>query len=83
LSVFGLAPEYTLFGAAGLVSLLAYIGLILRPAVSSFGRAWEKLAAFLLSLFVLLTFVLIGLAIGALVVRYYNEITGIFGTVGF
>lgn len=82
MNVFGLAPEYTLFGAAGLVSLLAYVGLILRPAVSSFGRLWEKVAAFLLSLFILLTFVLIGLAIGALVVRYYNEITGIFGRVG-
>lgn len=82
MSVFGLAPEYTLFGAAGIVSLAAYIGLILTPALSSFGRLWEKIAAFLLSLFILVTFVMIGLAIGALVVRYYNEITGIFGTLG-
>lgn len=79
MSVFGLAPEYTLFGAAGLVTLAAYVGLILVPAVGSYGRAWEKFAAFLLSLFILVTLVMIGLAVGALVVRYYNEITGIFG----
>lgn len=79
MSVFGLAPEYTLFGAAGLVTLAAYVGLILVPAIGSFGRIWEKAAAALLSLFILITLILIGLAIGALIVRYYNEITGIFG----
>lgn len=79
MSVFGLAPEYTLFGAAGLITLAAYVGLILVPSVGSFGRAWEKAAAFLLSLFILVTLVLAGLAIGALVVRYFNDITGIFG----
>lgn len=82
MSVFGLAPEYTLFGAAGIVTLAAYIGLVLVPAVGSFGRFWEKTAAFFLSLFILVTFILIGLAIGALIVRYYNEITGIFGVLG-
>lgn len=78
MSVFGLAPEYTLFGAAGLVTLAAYVGLILVPAVGSFGRVWEKAAAFLLSLFILITLILIGLAIGALVVRYYNDLAGLF-----
>ena len=80
-AVFGLAPEYTLFGAAGLITLVAYVGLILVPAVGSFGRLWEKAAAGMLSLFILLSFVLIGFAIGALIVRYYNEITGIFGLI--
>lgn len=80
MSVFGLAPEYTLFGAAGLVTLAAYVGLILVPAIGSFGRAWEKAAAFVLSIFILVTLILVGVAIGALVVRYYNEITGLFGT---
>lgn len=81
MSVLGLAPEYTLFGAAGLVTLAAYVGLILVPAIGSFGRVWEKAAAFVLSLFILITLVLVGLAIGALVVRYYNEITGIFAAI--
>lgn len=80
-AAFGLAPEYVLFGLAGAVTLAAYVGLILVPAVNSFGRAWEKAAAGVLSLFVLVTLVLAGFAVGALVVRYYNDITGIFGQI--
>lgn len=79
LSVLGLAPEYTLFGAAGLITLAAYVGLILVPAIGSFGRVWEKAAAFVLSLFILITLVVIGVAVGLLVVRYYNELSGLFG----
>jgi hypothetical protein len=79
LSVLGLAPEYTLFGAAGLITLAAYVGLILVPAIGSFGRVWEKAAAFVLSLFILVTLVVIGVAVGLLVVRYYNELSGLFG----
>ncbi len=41
--------EYLLFGAAGLVSLVAFVGLILVPALSSYGRVWEKAAAGVLS----------------------------------
>jgi len=77
--VLGLAPEYFLFGLAGLVTLAAFLGLILVPAVNSFGRAWEKAAAGVLSLFVLATLVLIGFAAGALIVRYYNDLDRIFG----
>ena len=52
--------EYLLFGAAGLVSLVAFVGLILVPALSSYGRIWEKAAAGFLSLFVLAALVLVG-----------------------
>ena len=37
--------EYLLFGVAGLISLVAFVSLIFVPAVSSFGRIWEKAAA--------------------------------------
>jgi len=66
--------EYILFGAAGLVSLSAFVGLILVPAVSSYGRIWEKAAAGFLSLFVLAALVLTGVVIGLAVVYYYNDI---------
>jgi hypothetical protein len=66
--------EYLLFGAAGLVSLAAFVGLILVPAVSSYGRLWEKAAAGFLSLFVLAALVLVGVVIGLAVVYYYNDI---------
>jgi hypothetical protein len=66
--------EYLLFGAAGLVSLTAFVGLILVPAVSSYGRLWEKAAAGFLSLFVLAALVLVGVVGGLVVVYYYNDI---------
>lgn len=66
--------EYLLFGAAGLVSLAAFVSLILVPAVSSYGRLWEKAAAGFLSLFVLAALVLVGVVIGLAVVYYYNDI---------
>ena len=66
--------EYLLFGAAGLVSLVAFVSLILMPAVSSYGRLWEKAAAGFLSLFVLAALVLVGVVIGLAVVYYYNDI---------
>jgi len=66
--------EYLLFGVAGLVSLSAFVGLILVPAVSSYGRVWEKAAAGFLSLFVLAALVLVGVVFGLAIVYYYNDI---------
>ncbi len=56
--------EYVLFGGAGLISLVAFVGLILVPALSSYGRIWEKAAAGFLSLFVLAALILIGIVLG-------------------
>jgi hypothetical protein len=69
-----IGTEYWLFGGAGLVSLAAFVGLILVPTIGSYGRAWEKVAASFLSLFVLAALVLVGLVIGLLIVYYYNDI---------
>lgn len=66
--------EYLLFGVAGLVTLAAFVGLILVPALSSYGRIWEKAAAGVLSLFVLAALVLTGVVIGLAIVYYYNDI---------
>jgi len=73
------APEYLLFGGAGLISLLAFAGLILAPALSAYGRAWEKAAATVLSLFVLAALIVIGVAVGVAIVYYWNDITDWFG----
>ncbi len=67
-------PEVLLFGGAALISLIAFVSLIVVPAVGSFGRFWEKAAAGFLSIFVLISLVAIGLVIGILIVRYYNDI---------
>jgi hypothetical protein len=66
--------EYLLFGVSGLVSLTAFVSLILVPAVSSYGRIWEKTVAGVLSLFVLAALVVVGVVAGLVVVYYYNDI---------
>lgn len=71
--------EYVLFGVAGLVSLVAFVSLILVPAVGSYGRLWEKAAAGVLSLIVLLALVLTGVVLGLAFVFYYDEIVGLLG----
>jgi hypothetical protein len=71
--------EYLLFGAAGLVSLVAFVALIFVPAVSSFGRMWEKAAAGFLSLFILVALVLTGVVFGLAFVFYYDEISSLLG----
>lgn len=65
--------------AASVISLIAFIGLVLVPALGSFGRLWEKAAATFLSLFVLVTLIMIGIAIGlVLVIEIPDQITDIF-----
>lgn len=66
--------EYLLFGVAGLICLAAFVSLIMVPAVSSYGRLWEKAAAGVLSLFVLAALVVVGVVVGLAIVVNYNEI---------
>jgi hypothetical protein len=74
--VLALGTEYYLFGIAGLVSVVAFVGLILAPALGSYGRAWEKLVAGFLSLFVLAALVLVGLVIGVVIFLNWDDISG-------
>jgi hypothetical protein len=73
-----LGTEYYLFGAAGLLSIAAFVGLILVPAIGSYGRVWEKLVAGFLSLFVLAALVLIGLVIGVVIFLNWDDISNWF-----
>jgi hypothetical protein len=73
-----LGTEYYLFGGAGLLSLAAFGGLILAPALGSYGRTWEKFAAAFLSLFVLAALVLAGLGAGLLVFYEWDSISDWF-----
>jgi len=80
-----LAADFTtqifIFGGATAISLVAFVGLILVPALGSFGRWWEKAGAVFLSLFVLLALVMVGVAIGlVLVFDFSDQISNLFGT---
>ncbi len=73
--VLALGTEYYLFAAAGLVSLSVFVGLILAPALGSYGRAWEKIVAGFLSLFVLAALVLVGLVIGVVIFLNWDKVS--------
>jgi hypothetical protein len=55
---------------AGVLSLALFAGLILVPAWSSYSRLWERLAATLLSLYVLAVLMGVGV-VGALAAVYF------------
>lgn len=56
-------------GGAGVVGLGLYAGLILVPAWNSYSRLWERLAATVLSLYVLA--VLVGVGVGGALLAVY------------
>jgi hypothetical protein len=58
--------------AAGVVGA-GYIALILVPAWECYGRLWEKLAATFLSLYILVSLLGIGSAIGLAIVWSYDQ----------
>ena len=66
--------QYLLYGIAAAICLVIFITLIFTPALSAYGRVWEKAAAGFLSLFVLAALVLGGVVIGLVVVYYYTDI---------
>jgi hypothetical protein len=59
--------------------VLAFAALILVPAIGSFGRTWEKATAVLVSIFVLLALLAIGIALGVAIVYFWDDINEIFG----
>ena len=77
MTVFALAElghQYFLWGGAALVCLITFVVLILSPALSSYGRIWEKAAAGFLAVFVLATLLVSGVVIGLIFVYYYTDI---------
>jgi len=65
------ATELVIALASALV-LACYVALILVPATRCYGRVWEKLAAGVLTLYVLGTLLGIGAALGLAVVLTYD-----------
>jgi hypothetical protein len=63
------ALDSLLVVCAGVFVLAAYVGLILVPAWSSYARLWQRLAAAVLSLYVLFVLLSIGV-LGALLGVY-------------
>lgn len=64
---------YAVVGASAVLSLGAYVGLILVPAWRSYGAVWERIAASFLTLYVVAAFMLLGVAGGAAVVWFWDR----------
>jgi ABC-type spermidine/putrescine transport system permease subunit II len=79
LALTDLGHQYLLYGIAAAVCLVIFVTLILSPALSAYGRVWEKAAAGFLSVFVLAALVIGGVVIGLAIVYYYTDITNLLG----
>jgi hypothetical protein len=58
-------------GGSAVIGLVLYAGLILRPAWTAYSRLWERVAAAVLSLYVLAVFVGAGVAGAVAVIAYW------------
>lgn len=65
---------YLVVAGAGALSLVVWIALVLVPAWTAYSRLWERLAATVLSLYVLAAFVAVGAAVGAAFLWYFDEL---------
>ena len=70
-----LAITYLVAAFAGVFSLTAFTAWVLIPAWSAYTRGWERLAAVFLSLYVLASFVGLGVVIGVTVIYFWDRIT--------
>jgi hypothetical protein len=70
------AITYLVGACCGVFGVAAWVGLIVVPAVGSYSRAWERVAAAFLSLYALAAFLLVGVAGGAAVVWFWDRISG-------
>lgn len=67
---------YVIAGAAGVVALAAYVGLLLVPVWKSYTRIWERVAASFLSLYVLAACLGVGLVGAAGFVKLWDRLSG-------
>jgi hypothetical protein len=65
---------YAVVGVAALVSIVAWVVLILIPAWKSYWRLRERVLAAVMSVYVLAAFVGMGACLGAVFLYYYDQL---------
>jgi hypothetical protein len=65
---------YLVGACAGVFSAAAFAAWVLVPAWTAYSRAWERVVAVLLSLYVLAAFVGTGIALGAAFIWFYDRL---------
>jgi hypothetical protein len=64
---------YIIAGAAGVVSLIAWLSLVVVPAWKSYWRVRDRLLATVLSVYILAAFLLAGAGVGAAALWYWSD----------
>jgi hypothetical protein len=67
---------YAIVGAAVVISVIAWLLLVVVPAWKSYWRVRDRLVATLLSVYVLAAFMLAGAGVGAAVLWYFSDRLG-------
>jgi hypothetical protein len=65
---------YLVGACAGVFSMAAFAAWVLVPAWTAYSRAWERVAAVFLSLYVFAAFVGMGIAGGAAVIWFWDRL---------
>ena len=65
---------YAVGGVAALVSVIAWVLLILVPAWNSYWRMRERLLAAVMSVYILAAFVGMGAVVGGIFLYYYDRL---------
>ena len=65
---------YAVAGVAALVSLTAWVMLIVIPAWGSYWRLRERLLALVMSVYILAAFVVTGGVVGGIFLYYYDRL---------
>jgi hypothetical protein len=68
------AVTYLVAACCGVFGFAAFTAFILVPAWSSYSRMWERLAATMLSLYVLVALLAVGVAGGAAIVWFWDRL---------
>lgn len=68
------AVTYTVAACSATFALAAFIAFIVIPAWTSYSKAWERIAATFLSLYVLAALLVLGVAAGAAVAYYWDQL---------
>lgn len=65
---------YVVGAGCALIGLVAFCSLLLAPAITAYRRPLERVAAVVLSLYVLAAFVGVGVLLGALVILEWPRV---------
>ena len=70
------AITYLVAACCGVFGLAAFAGLVVVPAWTAYTSPWQRLGALIMSLYVLLAFVLVGVAGGGAIVYFWDRLVG-------